>query len=118
MSEQVSPESTPDPMPTSAVPAADGAGCAVSASAVSASTGSASTVSASAAVELQQLLLATDDITEFLDQLATLTAQVMPGDLSCGITLRRESGATTVASSDHRAGQVDEIQYGTTRAPA
>jgi GAF domain-containing protein len=68
--------------------------------------------SSSAVAELQQLLLTTDDITGFLDQLATLTVKVLPGDLSCGITLRRDRRVFTVASSDSRASQVDEIQYG------
>src|SRR5215218_2376628 len=68
-----------------------------------------SAVASSAAAELQQLLLATDDITGFLDQLATLTVKVLPGEVSCGITLRRDHGALTVASSDSRASQVDEI---------
>jgi GAF domain-containing protein len=75
------------------------------------------TASASAAAELQELLLATEDITGFLDQLVTLAVKVLPGDLFCGITLRRDRGAMTVASSDARAGQVDEIQYGHDEGP-
>jgi transcriptional regulator with GAF, ATPase, and Fis domain len=71
----------------------------------------------SAVAELQQLLLATEDITGFLDELTALTVKVLPGELSCGITLRRDRGATTVASSDHRASQVDEIQYGHHEGP-
>ena len=71
----------------------------------------------SAAAELQQLLLATEDITGFLDELAALTVRVLSGDLSCGITLRRNGSATTVASSDTRASQVDEIQYGHHEGP-
>jgi GAF domain-containing protein len=65
----------------------------------------------SAAAELLQLLLATEDITDFLDELATLTTKVLPGELSCGITMRRGRGVTTMASSDTRASQLDEIQY-------
>jgi GAF domain-containing protein len=75
------------------------------------------TTSASAAAELQQLLLATEDITGFLHELATLTVSVLPGELSCGITLRRDHQAITVASSDTRASQVDEIQYGYQQGP-
>jgi GAF domain-containing protein len=75
------------------------------------------TPSASAAAELQELLLATEDITGFLDQLVTLAAKVLPGDLFCGITMRRGRGAMTVASSDARASQVDEIQYGHNEGP-
>jgi GAF domain-containing protein len=71
----------------------------------------------SAVAELQQLLLSTDDITDFLDQLATLTVKVLPGEVFCGITLRRNHSAFTVASSDSRASQVDEIQYGHNDGP-
>ena len=70
-----------------------------------------SAVASSAVAELQQLLLTTEDITDFLDQLTALTVKILPGDLSCGLTLRRDHGAFTVASSDSRASQLDEIQY-------
>ena len=73
--------------------------------------------STSATAELQELLLATEDITRFLEELATLAAKVLPGDLSCGITMRRGRAAMTVASSDTRASQVDEIQYGHHQGP-
>jgi GAF domain-containing protein len=87
----------PDPESTSVVPA--------------------SAESISAVAELQQLLLTTEDITGFLDQLTALTVKVLPGEVSCGLTLRRDRGATTVASSDSRASQVDEIQYGHDEGP-
>jgi len=70
-----------------------------------------------AAAELQQLLLNTSNITDFLQELAILTIEVLPGDLSCGITLRRDHQAMTVASSDTRASQVDEVQYGHHEGP-
>ncbi len=73
--------------------------------------------STSAAAELQQLLLATEDVTGFLDELATLAAKVLPGDFFCGITMRTGRAAMTVASSDTRASQVDEIQYGHDQGP-
>jgi GAF domain-containing protein len=73
--------------------------------------------SPSATAELQELLLATEDITGFLDQLVALTVKVLPGDLFCGLTLRRDRGAMTVANSDTRASQVDEIQYGYDEGP-
>jgi GAF domain-containing protein len=66
--------------------------------------------SAAAAAELQQLLLATDNIDEFLQQLDHLATAVLPDELSCGITVRRDHRPITVASSDLRASQVDEIQ--------
>ena len=74
-------------------------------------------IAASATAELQELLLATEDITAFLDHLATLAVTVLPADTSCGITLRRDHSAMTVASSDTRASQVDEIQYGHDQGP-
>jgi GAF domain-containing protein len=73
--------------------------------------------SASAVAELQELLLATEDITGFLDQVVALAVKVLPGDLFCGITLRRDRGVMTVASSDTRASQVDEVQYGHHEGP-
>jgi GAF domain-containing protein len=65
-----------------------------------------------AAAELQEILLATEDIDGFLTEVARLAVSVLPGDLFCGITLRRDRRAITVASSDVRASQLDEIQYG------
>jgi len=73
--------------------------------------------SASAAGELQQLLLATEDITGFLDEVVVLAAKLLPGEVSCGMTLRRDRAVVTVASSDTRASQVDEIQYGHHEGP-
>lgn len=73
--------------------------------------------SGSAVAELQQLLLATEDITDFLQRIAVLTVSVLPDEMSCGITLRRDHGAFTVASSDDRAGKLDEIQYGYDEGP-
>jgi GAF domain-containing protein len=70
-----------------------------------------------AAAELQQLLLATDDIGEFLDELATLAVNTLPGALACGITMRRDHHPMTVASSHPLASQVDEIQYGHNEGP-
>jgi GAF domain-containing protein len=74
-------------------------------------------VPGSAAAELQQLLLATEDITNFLEEVVALTVKVLPGELSCGMTVRRDRAAVTVASSDARASQVDEIQYGYDEGP-
>ena len=67
---------------------------------------------ASATAELQELLLATEDVTDLLNQPATLAVTMLPGEPSCGMTLRRGRSVLTVASSDTRANQVDEIQYG------
>jgi hypothetical protein len=65
-----------------------------------------SATSAAAVAELQQLLLATDDIDEFLQQLTHVATDVLPGDLSCGVTLRRDHRPITVASRDLHASQV------------
>src|SRR3954447_4148906 len=63
--------------------------CAVSDQSSSGSTpGPTSAEAGSAVAELQQLLLATENITGFLEQLATLTVKVFPVEVSCGITLR------------------------------
>jgi hypothetical protein len=121
MSDQTSSRATANPQ-TSGQPAPDesssaGSSSAGSSSSRSSSVETSSAVSGSAVAELQQLLLATDDICEFLTQLAVLTVKLLPGELSCGITLRRNHGAFTVASSDTRASQVDEIQYGQKDGP-
>jgi GAF domain-containing protein len=80
-------------------------------------TGPTRDTAAAAGAELQQLLLATEDINGFLQELASLTVSVLPGELSCGITLRRDRRPMTVASSDALANQVDEIQYGRAQGP-
>jgi GAF domain-containing protein len=66
--------------------------------------------------QLQSLLLETDDVAGFLEQLAVLSAAVVPAS-TCGITLRGERDAFTVASSDQLARDVDEIQYGRGQGP-
>jgi GAF domain-containing protein len=73
---------------------------------------------ARAASELQQLLLDTEDITDFLNELARYAADtVAPQGLSCGITLERDGNALTVASSDALARSLDEVQYGHHHGP-
>jgi GAF domain-containing protein len=72
---------------------------------------------ATAAHELQQLLLDTDHITGFLNELARYAATVVAPGLSCGITMDREGGPLTVASSDDHALNLDEVQYGHHNGP-
>ena len=72
---------------------------------------------ATAAYELQQLLLDTDHITGFLDELTRYAATAVAPELSCGITMDRDSGALTVASSDAYALGLDEVQYGHHNGP-
>ena len=67
---------------------------------------------ASAYGELQNLLIATADVSDFLHELANLAAAVIEPVASCGITLRRDGQPMTVAASGDLANQVDELQYG------
>jgi GAF domain-containing protein len=71
---------------------------------------------AAAYSELQNLLLDGPDVTGFLQQLATLSAALVPRT-SCGVTMRRNHQVATVASSDEFAMQLDEIQYGHGEGP-
>jgi GAF domain-containing protein len=66
----------------------------------------------SAVAELQELLLSTTDVQQFLDDLSLVAAATMGDDTSCGITLSRDGRPVTVASSDGRASELDEVQYG------
>lgn len=68
--------------------------------------------------ELQQLLLDTEGVTEFLDEVASYAAARFGAGLSCGITLDRGNGyPITVGSSDARALDLDEVQYGHHHGP-
>jgi GAF domain-containing protein len=63
---------------------------------------------------LHQLVLDSDDVEEFLNGLARVSARSLsePGDeILCGITLLRHRKAATVASSSPDAQAMDEIQY-------
>ena len=56
--------------------------------------------------ELQELLLATDTLLEFLHEVAyRAAAEVSPG-LSCGLTTRSDGRPLTIASSDGYANMV------------
>ncbi|GAA3292847.1 GAF and ANTAR domain-containing protein [Arthrobacter citreus] len=64
--------------------------------------------------ELQDLLVHHEDVQDFLQALAKLTASSLSirGTTYCGITLQRSRDHRfTVASSDREALQMDEIQY-------
>lgn len=61
--------------------------------------------------EMQQLLLETENITSFLEELARYAADTIGPGLSCGITMDRDDGPLTVASSDAHALTLDEVQY-------
>lgn len=67
--------------------------------------------------DVQSLLLTTESVQTFLDELALLAAHVIDPPASCGITVRRENQPYTVASSDERAVVVDETQYEEAQGP-
>jgi GAF domain-containing protein len=63
---------------------------------------------------LQEMVLSSADVEEFLHELARVSARNLsePGDeVLCGITLLRHRKAATVASSSEHAQSMDEIQY-------
>lgn len=64
--------------------------------------------------KVQDLLLDTQDVGDFLNELAVYTAENLSGprgEVLCGITLLRHRTAATVASSGERARELDELQY-------
>ncbi len=65
--------------------------------------------------KIQDLLLDTQDVEDFLNELARYSAENLSGprgEVHCGITLLRHRTAVTVASSSARALVLDELQYG------
>lgn len=67
--------------------------------------------------ELQDVLLATEDVEEFLQQLAEMAVRTLGGDITAAVTVARDGHPATVASSDARAAQLDEMQYGPDQGP-
>ena len=65
----------------------------------------------SSLVELQALLLESGTLRAFLDRLAQLTAQTLPEGSSCGVTVRQNSHAVTLAASDEQTRRIDQLQY-------
>jgi GAF domain-containing protein len=64
---------------------------------------------------LQDMVLESEDVQDFLTGLATLASQAFTGpygEVFCGVTLLRPRSMITVASSSEKARQVDEVQYG------
>ena len=69
-------------------------------------------------VGLQNALLNTDNVEQFLHELAVLSTRVVTDGLSCGMTLRqRGRPPVTAACSDPLASQADEVQYQTGDGP-
>jgi GAF domain-containing protein len=63
-------------------------------------------------IELQNALLSTRSVEEFLHELAQIAARQVAVDLSCGMTMQpRGHRPVTVACSDPVAARVDEVQY-------
>ena len=61
---------------------------------------------------LQNALLNTDSVEQFLHELAVLSAQAMDGVMSCGMSLRqRGRGRSVTACSDQLASAAEEAQY-------
>ncbi|MBE0010019.1 ANTAR domain-containing protein [Arthrobacter sp. AET 35A] len=62
---------------------------------------------------MQDLVLNTGDVDEFLNELVRFSVQALSNDqdILCGITLLRHRRAGTVASSSAEAQKTDEIQY-------
>lgn len=64
---------------------------------------------------LQDLVLESKDVQEFLDRLVSVAAEAFSGaygKVLCGVTLLRPTSMATVASSSEEAQRLDEIQYG------
>jgi len=64
-----------------------------------------------ALAELSGAMLATEGVEDLLARIATVAAASMGTQAWCGITLRADGRAFTVAVSDPPAAMVDEIQY-------
>jgi len=62
-------------------------------------------------IELQDALLNTESVEEFLHEMAMLAAGLVSGGLSCGMTMRPDGRPVTVACSDPVAARVDGVQY-------
>jgi GAF domain-containing protein len=69
-------------------------------------------------VGLQNALLNTDNVEQFLHELAVLSTNLVADGLSCGMTLRqRGRPPATAACTDPLASQADEIQFRTGNGP-
>jgi GAF domain-containing protein len=69
---------------------------------------------------LQDIVLDSDGVQEFLDGLVEVASTAFTGtygDVFCGVTLLRPRSMTTVASSSAQAKVMDEVQYGFNDGP-
>jgi len=69
------------------------------------------------ASDLDDLLLSTDIVASLLQDLVGAAVATFRGQLSAGITLDRGGHPATVASSDARTAQYDEVQYALNQGP-
>jgi len=61
--------------------------------------------------KLQDALLGTESVEQFLQEMSVLAASLIDGGISCGMTMQPDGRPVTVACSDQVAAQVDELQY-------
>ncbi|MGV8967775.1 MAG: hypothetical protein ACOH2F_16030 [Cellulomonas sp.] len=69
------------------------------------------------ASELQNLMLATDVVESFLQEIADSAATALGGAISASVTISSHGRPVTVASSDTYAAQFDEVQYTQSEGP-
>ena len=74
-----------------------------------------------AAIQLQDLLMGTENVEDFLDQLAALSAatlsRLIGAKIECGVTLQRRKRTMTVAGSSPRAIMLDRIEQSMGEGP-
>ncbi|RYV49430.1 GAF and ANTAR domain-containing protein [Pengzhenrongella frigida] len=69
------------------------------------------------ASELQNLMLATDVVESFLQEITSFAVTALGGEISASVTISRQGRPATVASSDAYAAQFDEVQYSQSEGP-
>ena len=69
------------------------------------------------ASELQNLMLVTDVVESFLQEIAASAASARGRAISTNVTTSCEGRPVTVASNDAHAAQVDEVQYNQFEGP-
>ena len=67
--------------------------------------------------ELTEMLLATASLEEYTQDVVDLAASRVVSGASCGLTMRMDGRALTVANSDDFAAKLDELQYGAGEGP-
>jgi GAF domain-containing protein len=67
---------------------------------------------------LQNALLNTDNVEQFLHELVALPAKMVADELSCGMSLRQRGRPPITACSDPLASAADDVQYQTGDGPA